>query len=286
MRVLVAGCGWLGTAVGRALVAGGARVVGVRRSAESAERLQESGIEGVALDLTQSEAADGLPLEIDAVVGAVSADDGSVAAYRAAYVEATGTLLAHAERSGARLVWVGSTGVFGQDDGGEVDEESAVCPTTPTAEVLCEAERRVLDGSVRSCIVRMSGLYGPGRFGVVERVRSGRLALGPGDEAWMNWCHREDAVRAVLAALARGTAGTIYHASDGAPARRREVVTWISERLGIVAPRHPDGAPAVGGRRGANRRVAAVVSRRALGLDLAFPSFREGLAEAFDAPGG
>jgi len=161
-----------------------------------------------------------------------------------------------------------------------VDETTEAAPSEPTAEVLLAAERLVLDGSWRSsrpCIVRASGLYGPGRTGTIERVRAGALALGDGDETWMNFCHRDDAAAAVIGALDRGAPGGIYHASDAHPAMRRDVVRFIAGRLGIDPPRGPaDGPP--GGRRGANRRVRSEATRRELQIALAYPSFREGLA--------
>jgi nucleoside-diphosphate-sugar epimerase len=107
-------------------------------------------------------------------------------------------------------------------------------------------------------------------------VRSGATALGPGDEAWTNWCHLDDAVEAVLAALARGRPGAIYHASDAHPARRREVVGWIAGRLGIPPPVRPAGG--AGDVRGAHRRILGERTRAELGLTLRYPSFREGLA--------
>jgi hypothetical protein len=125
---------------------------------------------------------------------------------------------------------------------------------------------------VAACTVRLSGLYGPGRTGILERVRAGRLALGAGEEVWMNFCHLADAAAFVLAALARGAPGAVYHGSDAAPARRREVVGWIAERLG-VAPARLDASPP-----GPDRRIRSEWTREVLGVSLAFPSFREGLA--------
>jgi nucleoside-diphosphate-sugar epimerase len=133
----------------------------------------------------------------------------------------------------------------------------------------------VLDAAaagVRASLVRLSGLYGPGRTGILERVRQGALALGPGDDAWMNFCHQEDAVELVLAALARAPPGAILHGSDARPARRREVVEWIAARLGIPAPRTERAPP------GANRRILSGRSRALLGVELRYPSFSDGLA--------
>ncbi len=274
MHVLVAGCGWLGTAIARRLAARGDRVTGVRRDPARAAALAPLGIEPLALDLAAPGAERALPAA-DAVVACQSAAAAGVAAYRAAYVDANRALLAAAARGGARaFVYTGSTGVFGQRDGSDVGEATPPAPSGETAEVLVEAERLVAGAAgpaSRASIVRLSGLYGPGRAGILERVRSGALALGPGDDAWMNFCQLEDAVTFVLAALDRGRPGAAYHGSDAHPARRREVVEWIAGRMGI-APRTSEAAAG-----GPSRRILSERTRAELGVTLAFPSFREGL---------
>ena len=275
MHVLVAGCGWLGEALARALVARGDRVTGIRRDPGRAAALAAAGVEPLALDLAAPGAAGRLP-RADAFVACQSSAEDSLPAYRAAYVEATRTLLAAAGAAGAPLVYTGSTGVFGQRDGSDVDEETLPAPASATGAVLVEAEALVQKAAargVRTSVVRLSGLYGPGRVGIFGRVRSGQLALGPGDDAWMNFCHRDDAVAFVLAALARGAPGAVYHGSDARPARRREVVEWIAGRLAIRPPRSDRAAP------GPNRRILSERSRRALGVMLRHPSFDAGLAE-------
>ncbi len=275
MHVLVAGCGWLGTAIARALVARGERVTGIRRDPPRAAALAPLGIEPLALDLTAPGAQARLPAA-DAIVACQSASADGAAAYRAAYVDANRTLLAAGARCGARaFVYTGSTGVFGQRDGSDVDEATPPAPSSAGAEVLVEAERlvtRAAGPALRASVVRLSGLYGPGRAGIVERVRTGALALGPGDDAWMNFCHLEDAVAFVVAALDRARPGAIHHGSDARPARRREVVEWIAARIG-VAPRRSD-APAGG----PSRRILSERTREELGVTLAFPSLKEGLA--------
>jgi nucleoside-diphosphate-sugar epimerase len=277
-RILVAGAGWLGSAIARCLLAMGDQVVAVRRDPRSLEALARAGATPLALDLAAPGAARSIPAGVDAIVACQSAGADTPAAYRAAYVDANRALLEAAERLDVRaFVYTGSTGVFGQRDGSDVSERTPPSPAGPTGEVLAEAEAILLAAAARGVparIVRLSGLYGPGRTGIVERVRSGRLALGPGDDAWMNFCRLEDAVSFVLAALARGEPGGVYHGSDAAPARRREVVEWIAGRLGI-----PPGRAATAAE-GPNRRILAEWSRRALDVELAYPSFREGLADA------
>lgn len=280
MRVLVAGAGWLGTALCRRLAADGHEVHAVRRDPARAAALALPGVSPLALDLAAPGAAARLPGGLDAVVACQSAGADGPEPYRRAYVDATRTLLDALRAAGrpGTLVYTGSTGVFGQRDGSDVDEATPPLPASPAAEVLVEAEGQVLTASregLRTMVVRLSGLYGPGRDFMVERVRQGRMALGPGDEAWLNLCHLDDAVESVVAALSRGRAGSTYHASDAGPARRREIITWIAERLGIETPRLPAGSTGVSG---PNRRIRADRTRAELDISLRYPTFREGLA--------
>lgn len=280
MHLLLAGCGWLGREVARRLVARGDRVTALTRTEPSAKHLREIGIEASALDLAAPGASRSIRGRYDGIVAMQSASGLGAAAYRRAYLEATRCVLESEGADGAAFVYVSSTGVFGRTDGSWVDESTPPSPAEPTAQVLVEAERLVLDRSwhrAQPRIVRCSGLYGPGRTGTIERVRAGTLALGDGDETWMNFCHRDDAAVAVIAALDRGSPGAIYHASDASPAMRRDLVAWISARIGMDPSRRPEGSPK-GGRRGANRRVSSEATRRELETVLAYPSFREGLA--------
>jgi nucleoside-diphosphate-sugar epimerase len=264
MHVLVAGCGWLGQAIAAALEALGDRVTAVRRDPA---RVAALPFPAIAVDLAGPRATKKLPRDVDAIVASQSAGADSLEAYRDAYVRANETLLA---LGAPRLVYTGSTGVFGQRDGSDVDEATPPAPASASAEVLVEAERLVTRSG--GIVVRLSGLYGPGRTGVVDRVRSGAMALGPGDDAWTNWCQRYDAVSAVLAALERGRPGAVYHGSDAEPLRRREVVEWIAARLGIPPPRSDRPPPSA-----VNRRVLAERSRAELGYSRRYASLRDGL---------
>lgn len=280
MHHLVAGCGWLGSEIARRLVARGDRVTALVRTEESARRLRALGLEARTVELTADGALSDLAPGFDGVVGAVSAPGPTVDDYRLAYVDATRIVLGSEAAIGVPYVYVSSTGVFGQSDGSWVNEATPASPADAKGEVLLAAERLVLDTAghaARPVVVRCSGLYGPGRSGVVERVRSGALTWGPGDDAWMNFCHRDDAAAAVIAALDRGRPGAIYHATDASPATRHEVVAWIAARLGI-RPRPGEAGGAAPEPSRPNRRVSGEATRGELGVELTYPGFREGLA--------
>ena len=276
MHVLVAGCGWLGQAVAAQLVARGDRVTAVRSDPARAEATRAPGIEPLTLDLADPAALERIPLDLDAILALQAPRGGHEAAYRRAYLEANETLLAAARRRPLRaLVLTGSTGIFGQRDGSEVEETTVPVLTTIPSLVLAEAEGLMLAAAAEGLptrIVRLSGLYGPGRLWMLDRMRRGLLALGPGDGAWLNSCHRDDAVATVLAALDRGRPGALYHATDAEPLRRRDLIHHLAARLG-VAPACSE-AEAAGG---PDRRVLGRQTRAELRLELRWPSLREGL---------
>ena len=279
MHVLVAGLGWLGEAVARELAAAGHEVTGVRRRFQDEAGLSAAGILPLACDLADFHAVRRLP-DVEAVVVCTAPHVHGEDAYRQAYLEVNEALLErYGDTSLSAYVYTSSTSVFGQSDGSDVDEDTPVRPVGATAEILVEAEHRVRGASaaVPARIVRLSGLYGPGRTGLLDRVRAGQLALGDGDLQWMNFCHRDDAVAFVRGALESGAAGAVYHGSDAHPAHRRDVVRWMAERLGTPPSVHRGSEE--GERQRPNRRVLSEKSRRTLSVSLRYPSYREG----FDA---
>lgn len=281
MHVLIAGCGWLGQAVARRLIARGDLVTGIRSDPARAAALSGLGITPLALDLTDPSAGSNLPRDLDAILALQAARGAGEAAYRQAYLEANRTLLEAARQQGVKaFIYSGSTGLFGQEDGSEVVEESPVHPTTPTGRILAEAEgqiRNAAESGLPTRIVRLSGLYGPGRLWMIDRVRQGLMGIGPDEDAWLNSCHQDDAADTLIAALDRGRNGATYHATDEAPLRRREVVGFIAEALDIPVPQVTQVSL------GPNRRILGTATRAELGLTCRWPSLREGLRPFLEA---
>jgi nucleoside-diphosphate-sugar epimerase len=272
---MVAGCGWLGCAVAQQLIARGDQVTGVRTDPGRAAALRPFGIHPLALDLADPATISQIPGDIDAILALQASAGEGEKAYRRAYLEANHTLLAVARRQPLRaFIYTGSTGVFGQRDGSDVDEGTPPAPATATGAVLLEAERLLLEAAKEGLptrIVRLSGLYGPGRIWIIDRMRRG---LMPPDAVWMNSCHQDDAAQTVLAALDRGRNGAVYHGTDAMPMRRREVVSFLAERLGIPPTDQDSGLDS----RSPNRRIWGERTRLELGIQRHWPSLREGLA--------
>lgn len=271
-NVVIVGCGDVGTRLGRLLARTGRQVFGMRRDAAAVP----APIHAIAGDATERRSYRSLPDAIELAFFTAAATGGE-AGYRSVYVDGLRTMLEALEARGAapaRVVFASSTSVYGGTDGGSVDEESPVEPADFRGNVMLDAERVVLDGPFPSVVVRLAGLYGPGRTHLVEGVRSGRIGVSAdGESPWTNRIHVEDAARALAHVALLPAPRPVYIAADRESARRDEVVRWLAARLGI----EPAVGGAVGGGRGSGKRCS---SERlvASGFRFRYPTFRDGYA--------
>lgn len=180
-----------------------------------------------------------------------------------------------------RLVFVSSTGVYGQENGEWVDETSATEPTSFSGRRLLEAEQ-ILAGAaagrrVQGISLRLGGIYGPGREMVLARVRAGAPCHAE-PVRYTNRIHEGDAVGALVHLGALDSPATIYNGVDLEAAADCDVADFIAERLGLPRPerRRSSHAPLVGVR-GGNKRVRSERLQQS-GFVFAFPTFREGYA--------
>ena len=267
---LVVGCGYLGLRVARLWRNAGARVCAVTRSADRARALAAEGLDPLVGDVT---APDGLPAlpAVDTLFWAVGFDRASGASYRDVHVGGLGRVL-DAIPDTARVVFASSTGVWGTDDGGIVDETTPAHPAREAGRVLLEAEdllhARVGD---RGTALRFAGLYGPGRLPRLDDLKAGRpIAADP--DSWLNLVHVDDAARIVVAVAAAPHARQLYVVSDGHPVRRRDWYAHLAARTGSPPPSFDTAAERT---RGADKRVDPALLFRDIPLALAYPdSFR------------
>jgi len=274
MRCLIAGCGYVGSALAERLVAEGHTVFGLRRRPEGLP----VGVRPVAVDLCDGEAlAAALPDDLDAVVYAVSADGRDAGAYRRAYVEGLARLLERLPRPGPRVLFTGSTSVYGQDDGSWVDESSPTEPPTETGRILLEAEGLLAASGREASVLRLGGIYGPGRTRLVESVRDGTARLPAGRGVYTNRIHRDDAAGALDHLLKLPSVDPVYLGVDDEPAELATVLRWMAERLGVPMPPRAEGGDPSGSGRGRRTRKRCRNRRlRGSGFGLQHPTFREG----------
>jgi nucleoside-diphosphate-sugar epimerase len=271
-RILIAGCGDLGTAAGALLVADGHEVFGVRRRAGPIGE----GIIAVSADMCEASSLQALPVDVETLIYTAAADGFSDDAYERAYVTGLRNVLSILDNNSLRrVIFVSSTSVYAQDDGGWVDEGSATVPTGFSGQRLLQAEAMVNALDRETSVVRFGGIYGPGRTRLIEQVRAGASCI---DEPvqWTNRIHRDDcaAVMHHLALLEAPAA--LYLGVDSEPAGQCAVLRWLAHEMAAPEPLHAAARDASSPRRrGSNKRCS---NRRLLdsGYPFIYPSFRDG----------
>ncbi len=283
MRVVILGCGYVGLELGRQLRKRGHEAVGVRRSPEGIEAIEQAGFEGVRADLTDPADLDAVP-DADALVFAASSGGRGADAAREVYVDGLRTVIEHfSERANPpdRLVYTSSTGVYGDHDGDWVDEETEIEPTTEKTRVLADAEETAFDAPFESTVVRFAGLYGP------ERYRLERYLEGPVTEGYLNMVHRDDAAGAIRFLLEAGHArGEVVLVADDEPVEKWDFADWLAEQCGVEEPpkqtteeRLEADLSDPARRRIRTEKRCSNAKLRDLGYEFGYPTFREGYRE-------
>ncbi len=276
MKTLLSfGHGYSAQALARRLLPQGWRVIGTTRRAEKAAALTAHGVEGVVWpgsDLTWA-------LDAATHVLTSAAPDGE-----------GDPVLRHlrdgiAARAG-RFAWVGylsTTGVYGDNAGGWVDEDSPLTPATERgrARVAAEAEWAAIPG-LPLHIFRLAGIYGPGR-GPFEKVRNGtaRRIIKPGQV--FSRTHVEDIAQILEASIRHPNPGRAYNVCDDDPAPPEDVIAHAAELLGLPVPPAEDFAtaemtPMARSFYAESKKVRNNRIKDELGVRLIHPDYRSGLA--------
>ena len=272
---LIVGCGDVGGRLASRLLAGGWTVQGLRRSVEQLP----AGVLPLAADLCDPHCPEAWPSRNpDYLVYCVAASQHDEAGYQAAYVDGLRNVLRWLEEKGQRprrVLFVSSSSVYAQQQGEWVDEMSATEPAGYSGRIMLEAERLALESGIPGTVVRLTGIYGPGREWLLSQVRQGyRVAEEP--PLYGNRIHVEDAARLlefILQTDARGeTLQSHYIGVDDAPAPLAEVVAWLRTYLGVTEWSDEQRVRRTGSKRCSNARA------RALGWVPQYASFKDGYA--------
>jgi nucleoside-diphosphate-sugar epimerase len=270
--VLIAGCGYLGNALGAALLCDAHEVWGLKRRPVGLAL----GIRPIEADLGLAATLGGLPTDLDFVFYMASPGGGDDALYRAAYVTGLRNLLevleARRERP-ARVFFVSSTAVYAQEDGEWVDETSPTEPRHFSGRRLLEAERLLFESPFEGTVVRLGGIYGPRRSRLIERVRTGSAVYRGKPPQYTNRIHRDDCVGAFRHLMGLEAPESLYLGVDCEPAAEASVLGWLAGALGAPPPRAVESAPR---RRGGGNKRCRNERLIASGYAFRYPTFREG----------
>ena len=270
-RTLIAGCGDLGNALGTQLASEGLKIWGLRRRPEEIR----GPIQPLAADLCQAAslklALAGRSFEF--VVLCAAAGRGDQRHYRQLYVEGLRNLVQALTAAPRRFFLVSSTRIYHQQDGSVVDEDSPTEPSSAGGRILLEAEKLAQQAGFPATVLRLAGIYGPGRKALMKKVLDGdygKTASSP----YGNRIHRDDAAGALAHLLRLERTGkklqSCYLGVDCQPVPQEEVRRWMARQMGLPVAGNLPPPKGAGGKRCSNQRLVDS------GYLFRFPSYREG----------
>ncbi len=282
---LITGCGYVGQRLARALIGAGTRPVALVRSAQSAAHLGRRGIAAAAIDLDQpieeppAAAADSAVFYLVPPAPDSDEDDPRLRHFLAACTEAVPR----------RLVYLSTSGVYGDCGGAWTDELRTPAPSTKRARRRLAAEQIAHAWcetyGTELVILRVGGIYGPARL-PTDRLATTTVVC-PDDAPWSNRIHVDDLVAALQAAARRGVPGQVYNVADGHPTTMTDYLYRVADAVRLPRPpcvplAEADDklSPGMLAFVRESRRLDTRRMRDELGVIPRYPTLTEGLANA------
>jgi nucleoside-diphosphate-sugar epimerase len=270
-RILIAGCGYVGQATADLFHRAGWAVEGWRKSNTGTSKPYPIH----AIDITDAKQVRAYEGNFDAIVHCASTRGGDVDLYRRIYLDGARNLLETFATS--TILFTSSTSVYAQTNGERVTEESATESQHQTGQILRETEELVLvrDGIV----VRLAGIYGPGRSALLKQFLAGNAVVDPENDRFINQVHRDDIAAALFLLLDRQReAKQIYNVVDDQPIRQSECYRWLAKKLNRPLP--PVGKSTARGKRGESNKCVSNAKLRGLGWTPRYPTFAEAMEKS------
>lgn len=267
-KVMLVGCGDLGTEIAVRLHHSGHEVIGVRKSS----RALPLDMQTIQADVTMPNTLAQMHAEM--IVYCVAASAQTDENYALHYVKGLRNVLQ--SQAGPQLkhvFFVSSTRVYGQQTDTLIDESVPAIAKDFGGARLLEAEQLLADLHCPSTSLRLSGIYGPGRLYLVNLAKD--LARWPIENQWTNRIHRDDAAAFIAYLVTQVSANQpvypLYIVTDDMPVAQYEVLAWLATQMGMPAS---DKAmpPVTQGKRLSNQRL------RSSGFMLHYPNYRHGYA--------
>ncbi|MHB8746286.1 MAG: SDR family oxidoreductase [Gammaproteobacteria bacterium] len=283
--VLIVGCGDIGRRVAALCRGEGQTVTGMMQSAASVAQLQTVGIRPWQADLddpaTLAEARHaGQDIYYFAPPPATGETDPRMANFLAGIAD---------DDLPQRVVYISTTGVYGDCGGAWITEAQPVNPRTPRGKRRLDAENSLRAWQARTgvpvVILRVPGIYGPDRL-PLERLKKSLPVLRENEAPYSNRIHAEDLAHVCITAMQRGTPGAVYNVADNQPTTMSHYFNQIADALGLPRPPAVSMAearamltPAMLSFIEESRRIDNRKLREELGVELLYPDLESGLAE-------
>jgi len=269
------GHGFSARALSSLLLPQGWKIIGTTRSADKATQLAASGVEPLIFPGSDMAPAIQAATHLLISAGPDAAGDPTL--------RAVGDLIAARANQFKWVGYLSTTGVYGDHQGGWVDETTALTPTTKRGQWRIEAEAAwaAIPG-LPLHIFRLAGIYGPGR-GPFAKVRAGTARRIIKEGQVFSRTHVDDIAQVIAASMAQPDPGAIYNVCDDDPAPPQDVIGHAAELLGLPLPPAEDFETAemthmARSFYAESKRVRNDRIKQDLGVKLLYPTYREGLA--------
>jgi nucleoside-diphosphate-sugar epimerase len=284
MHVMIFGCGYSGLAIAKAFANEGVRITGTTRNNEKAARLREHGIEAILFDgeILSQTAIDAMRSVTHLVQSIAPRQNGD-------------PLLALTDERPERLLpslqWIGylsTIGVYGDHKGAWVNENTPCDPVSGRSKERLEAEENWLNvgrrAGVSCAVLRLSGIYGPGRNPFLKLENGTARRLIKADQVF-NRIRVED-IGASARFLADSQPGGIYNVTDDLPAPPQDIILEAARLMRVEAPPEQpfetaDLTPMARSFYGENKRVSNA-KIKAAGFEFSYPDYRISLARMWN----
>lgn len=291
-RVTIIGCGYTGQRLAKRCLEAGAEVSGVVRSDDRVETLKQLGVNVLKLDFDQPLSAQRLSLGKALVFYCMPPpssspnDDPRMAAFINYLINSP------PEQRPQAIVYLSTTGVYGDCRGAWVTERNLPAPLSPRASRRMAAENRLKNlhdkSGIPVSILRVAAIYGPGRL-PLKPIREGHPVLNEDEAPYSNRIHVDDLAQVCIAAGLRASGWQVYNVSDGHPETMTEYFNRIADLIGWQRPQTLSWSqaqsslpPGMLGFLKESKRIDNLNMLHELDIDLQYPDLDSGLRASLD----
>lgn len=234
-RILIIGCGDIGLRVARQL-SRSYHVFALTSQKNRFPELRNVGVTPVLGDLDQPNSLWRLSGLAETVIHLAPPQNSGQRDHRTRNLL---SILAHGKHAVRRLIYVSTTGVYGDQRGAQVSESSPVKPQSERAKRRVDAELALrlwgLAHGVSITILRVPGIYAADRL-PIERIQAGTPALLPDEDAYSNHIHSDDLARLICASIYRGKPQRVINACDGRETKMGDYFDQVADAMGLERP--------------------------------------------------